>query len=190
MNLPEACEVCASTGGYWVESIKGGMTRCACPRGRALAEMAAEAAKPPQPREPVMTSQEAEVCLEMMAGCVSYVPAADNLIGRGAVTAEIREMCASFDQAVMFVRRFARLYRKWPGTAEMRWAFRQMGFKPLDAIEPIGDSELYPDGLPESAGGCPKGQQAIEAPQDPRSRELPSGEVGQILRSLVGRKAL
>ena len=186
MSLPEACDRCSATGGYWAEAAKGGMERCNCPRGRALAEMAIEVAKPPQPRDPVITIQEAELCMEMMAGTMEFFPTGGP--ARGMITCEIREMCHNFDQAVLFVRRFTRTYRKWPSIAEFRWAFCQMGFKPLDAIEPAGWSEIYPDGLPEAAGGRPVAQ--IEPSYDKRSRELPPGEAGEILRGLVERKSI
>ena len=187
MSLPEACEKCAEFGGYWVESDRG-MRRCDCPRGRALLEMAAIAARPPEPKDPVITADEAEVFTEMLSGAVSYFPGIDSTFARAMVGAEIRAMCANVDQAREFITRFARLYRKWPGVAEFRWAFCQMGFRPLDAIEPIGDSEIFPDGLPESAGGRPA--VALESPRDPRSRELPPGEAGNLIRELAGRKAL
>ena len=188
MSLPQACSNCGPMGGYWVESERGGMKRCGCPRGLALVEMARIAALPPVARDPVMSSHEAEICVEMMASSMSFVPGIENSVGRGAITVEIREMCADFDQAVVFVRRFCRLYGKWPGTKEMRWAFCQMGFKPLDAIESAGWSEIYQDGLPEAAGGSPMAQ--IEPSYDKRSRELPPGEVGEILRGLVERKSI
>ena len=184
MALPEACEKCTATGGNWVESAKGGMERCICPRGLALTEMARLAATPAIPRPPVISSKEATVHAEALAGIYGYsLGQAVPLIGN-----EIRSMCESSAQAADFVKRFARLYKKWPGGIdEIRWAFCQMGFRPLDAIEPVGDSEVYPEGLPEAAGGRPA--LGLEAPlRDPRSRELPPGEAGDLVRSLVGRK--
>jgi len=35
--LPPACRLCAQHEGLWRESDQGGMERCDCPRGRALA---------------------------------------------------------------------------------------------------------------------------------------------------------
>lgn len=72
MALPEVCERCGSTGGYWVESPKGGMERCGCPRGQALAEMARIAALPPVPLAPVISSEEATLLAEMLVGIYGF----------------------------------------------------------------------------------------------------------------------
>ena len=182
MALPEACERCAPEGGYWVQAADGrGTERCKCARGLALIEMS----KPPVPRPPVLSSQEGTLLAEMLAGIYGFS------LGQGVplIANEICSMCGSHSQAKDFIRRFARLYKKWPGGLdEMRWAFCQMGFRPLDAIEAVDGSEIYPDGLPEGAGGRPAPQ--LETPHNPRSRELPPGEAGDLVRSLVERTRL
>jgi hypothetical protein len=38
-RLPLACPRCAEHGGLWAFAPSGGMQRCDCPRGRALAEL-------------------------------------------------------------------------------------------------------------------------------------------------------
>lgn len=35
--LPPACDECSRTGGLWIVDRNGGVTRCSCPRGQALA---------------------------------------------------------------------------------------------------------------------------------------------------------
>ena len=180
MALPEPCEKCAETGGYWV-----GGARCLCARGLTLADLTRQASTPAVPRPPVISSEEATLLAEMLSGLYGFslnqaVP---------LIASEIAGMCGSFKQANEFVTRFTRLYKKWPGGLdELRWAFCQMGFRPLDAIEPVGESQVYPEGLPEAAGG--RQVAAIEAPRDPRSRELPAGEAGYLVRDLARRKAL
>ena len=180
MPLPEPCEKCAEYGGYWVEYPNGGMGRCKCPRGLALREMERLAKIPPVARPPVIPSELGELYAEMICGVYGYA------LHQAAplIAAEICAMCESKEQAMEFVRRFTRAYPKWPGgLGELRWAFCQMGFKPLDAVAPPDYSEIYPDGLPEAAGARPPASPV--ALRDPRSRELPPGEAGIVLRAVI-----
>jgi hypothetical protein len=150
----------------------------------ALVGLAKQAAEPPVAKPAVLPSEYGTLVAEMIAGNYGYsLVQAVPLIG-----AEVCAMCETQKQAMDFVRRFVRLYDKWPGMKEFRWAFCAMGNKPLDALPPPEWSEHYPDGLPEAAGGrvAPR----LEPVRDPRSRELPPGEAGEIVRGLVGRKAL
>ncbi len=181
MPLPEACEKCLVTGGYWVESLQGGgMERCGCSRGLALKRRAeAQISRPP-----VIATEEAILLAEMLVGVYGFS------LGQATplIAAEIRSMCESLGQAKDFIRRFARFYSKWPGgLSEMRWAFCQMGFTPLDAIQPVDDSEIYPNGLPISQPITPP-VSALEPFRDPRSTELPPGEAGRVLRAIVSAK--
>ena len=180
-NLPEPCEICAWSEGYWVE-YPTGLGRCKCPRGRALVEVARRANEPPVAKPPAISTEEAELLAEMLCGIYGY-----SLVqAMPLIASELRGMCDSMPQAMDFVKRFARLYAKWPGgTNELRWAYCQMGFRPLDAILPVGDSEIYPEGLPEAAGGRTAPQ--LEPVPDPRSRDLPPGEVGEILRGVIAK---
>jgi hypothetical protein len=184
MALPEACAACGANGGYWAQAKQGGMERCGCPRGLALLGMERKAIEPLVARPPVISSEEATCLAEMLAGNYGFS------LGQAVplIASEIRDMADGFVQAREFVRRFVRLYKKWPGIDEMRWAFYQMGFRPLDAIAPASDSEFYPKGMPKSAGG--RGAPALEAPRDPRSRELPPGEAGEIVRLALTKKAV
>jgi hypothetical protein len=103
-----------------------------------------------EPRSPIITTEQSEVCVEMLAGAVDFFPS--TAPARGLIAAELRDISESVEQAIIFIRRFGRIYRKWPGIGEMRWAFCQMGFLPLDAIEPVGSSDYYPDGLANLLG--------------------------------------
>ena len=62
--LPEACEKCSLTGGYWEDTGKG-LRRCDCARSRMLFRMAELAATPLTAKTPVISIEETGACMEM-----------------------------------------------------------------------------------------------------------------------------
>ena len=102
---------------------------------------------------------------------------------RGELAVMVCEMMTSEEQVDWLVRRMRTLYNEWPGPKEMR-AVVCSKFKPADGIDCY--SEVYMDGIPSERENLP----ALEAPRDPRSRELPPGEAGDLIRELAGRKRL
>lgn len=36
--LPQSCSLCREFSGLWMQAENGGLERCSCPRGQALAE--------------------------------------------------------------------------------------------------------------------------------------------------------
>jgi len=139
MNSPDPCAKCSPFGGSWRET-ETGLKRCDCPRGRALAAKAKE----PEYRDPVISTEQATLCTEMMAS-IPFFPPEEG--ARAVISNEIAAMCESDDQARWLAVRMVRLYRKWPGVIEMRIVFCSR-HHPLDAIAAIGESEAYPDGIP------------------------------------------
>jgi hypothetical protein len=92
----------------------------------------------------VLTTEIAGVFTEMMA-VIPYFPGEDG--ARTVISEEIAAMCDSEEQATWLVTRMVRLYRRWPSVVEMRIVFCST-YKPLDGVLPVGESEVYPDGIP------------------------------------------
>lgn len=141
MTLPGPCELCAPYGGNWCEGANGGMARCGCARGKALSS------PPPPPRDPMLSTEAAQVFAEHMAA-IPFFPASAGAMS--AVADEIACLCETPDQAAWLVRRMRRLYAKWPGPAVMRLVYTQK-HHPLDGIQATCGCEVYPDGIPSEA---------------------------------------
>ncbi len=139
MNLPEPCEKCFPFGGSWMEGPTGGMQRCECPRGMALSATAK-----PQPQPPVISTEEAMMCVGVMS-VTDFFPS--DPIARGVIANEIASLCESLEKAKWLATRMSRLYQKWPGIVELRRVYCS-AHQPLDALPAIGISEVYPDGIP------------------------------------------
>ena len=100
---------------------------------------------------------------------------------RIGIAKEIVAMCSSIDQVKWLVARLPKLFSEWPAMKEVRSVLCSK-FRPADGIETY--SEVYLEGIPSEKAG------ALLALPDPRSRELPPGEAGALIRSLTGRKTL
>jgi hypothetical protein len=96
---------------------------------------------------PVISPELATIAVESMS-CLEYYPAES--AARAAISAELSSMCKSEDEVKWLVRRMIRLYTKWPGIMELRRVYCST-HPPLDAIEPTGASEFYPDGIPSES---------------------------------------
>jgi hypothetical protein len=94
---------------------------------------------------PVIPSAEATIFVEMMTG-MAYFPSEEGF--RMAVGDEIRSMCRSQQEALWLVTRLNRLYDRWPGIPEMRRVYCSSGRQPLDGVDCIGISPIYPEGIP------------------------------------------
>lgn len=122
-----------------MEGPKGGMMICDCLRGQAQIWIAKKTYRPS-----VLASETVTVCVEMM-GEVPFFPTEQGR--RLLIGAEIANMCETEEQAFWLAMRMVRLYRRWPGVPEMRLVFTS-SHTPLDGVEAIGESEVYPDGIP------------------------------------------
>ena len=146
-ELPGPCQKCAPYGGRWAEAPRGGMTACDCPRALAIALLEVKVYRPP-----VLSTESIAVCVEMM-GEVPFFPTEHGR--RLLVGAEIGNMCETEDQAFWLAMRMVRLYRRWPGVPEMRLVFTSTHMA-LDGIEAVGESEVYPDGIPSERMAAPE----------------------------------
>jgi hypothetical protein len=92
----------------------------------------------------MISSEHATYCAEMICS-IPFTPSTGGVLT--AVAAELRAMCETPEQAMQLAQRMTRMYRVWPGVAEIRWFYCQTNH-PLDGISPSGESMVYPDGLP------------------------------------------
>jgi hypothetical protein len=121
---------------------EGGLVRCDCPRGVALAAMA----KTPEYRDPVISTEFASFCVEQMACMPDYFPS--EVGARIMIARKIKGICESEEAADWLVGRMVDLFRKWPGVDVMRGVYCSKHSQPLDGIIASGVCEEYPDGFP------------------------------------------
>jgi hypothetical protein len=114
------------------------MERYSC--ARAMEQRAAAAPKSQRP--PMISSEHATFCAEMICE-IPFTRSTGGVLS--SVAAELRALCETPEQATRLTLRMTR--RVWPGVAEVRWVFRQAKQR-LDGIGAIGESTVYPDGLP------------------------------------------
>ena len=142
MTLPPPCNECEPEG-LWVWK-NGGMTRCECPRGLALAAM--DQAR----REPVISHVEPRISIETASSGVAilaalkFFPADDG--ARIAIGDELRSMCNTGDEMVWVCARALRLFSEWPGVQAIRAVYCSKFF-PLDR-DTRAECPEYPDGVP------------------------------------------
>lgn len=142
MNLPEACEQCGPEG-YWVRA-HGGLARCGCARGRALAALEELRKLPPlMDVEPKISTAAATAGVSMLSA-LRYFPAEEG--ARIIVGNELRSMCNTGEELFWLCSRMPRLFTDWPGIPALRAVFCSKFF-PLDRYT-AGISEAYPDGVP------------------------------------------
>lgn len=107
--------------------------------------------------------------------------------GRLAIVKSVAAMSGSEERACWIVDQMLALTNDWPGILEVRGVYC-LRFKPADGVE--GESEICPTGqIPADSAVGFKPRTSLAPQRDPRSRELPPGEVGEMIRSLVGRKS-
>ena len=158
MNYPDPCVKCRAFGGRWMEGFNGGMTNCDCPRGRAFSDLIDRPY-----RESMVSTETATICMEMMAG-INYFPTEEG--SRAVVVKKIVGMCENDEQAKWLAIRMVRLYRKWPGVPELRLVFTST-HTPLDGIAAIGESEIYPDGIPSERKAETKAPRLLAGKPEP-----------------------
>lgn len=150
-NLQPPCPKCALSGGAY-QIIEGrGAMRCDCGRGALLTkgdevrrlyrELDPDDITPEKPTPSAIRAvRQAAEALADIPGCPRDASAmtflADDLLG----------MVRSAAQLTWLVRRARQLYRRWPGSRELRVLFCSR-FLPKDGIEMSG-SDVYPDGIP------------------------------------------
>jgi hypothetical protein len=156
MNLPEPCERCMPFGGSWAQA-ENGMVRCDCARGVALAAAGSKKPAAAGDVEPVVSAQKVTICVEMLAA-IPFFPGESG--ARLIIGDELRLMCTSDEQALWLAQRMVRLYDRWPGAKEMRRVFCA-SHQPLDGVQEIGASEVFPEGIPS------------ERPKEPEQKLLP-----------------
>jgi hypothetical protein len=150
MPLPVACEYCNPEGGYWViapYSEGGGMRRCDCERGQALAAQDEMRKLPPiADVEPQISKESATLGVSMLA-TMKFFPSEEG--ARMLIGDELRSMCADDSQVLWICRRMARMFTEWPGLPPMRALFWSK-FVPIDRVAARDEASIFPDGvLPE-----------------------------------------
>lgn len=146
-RLPDPCEECIQYGGNFRINERGSAERCSCARGQALLTMQKLRDQPKDPitfrpsRMAIKVASQAARTLKHMPGLTWDEDALT------MVADEIARLAKSRNEAVWLVRRMQRLYRRWPGTLEMRIMFCSR-FLPADGDVPTEVSEFYPDGIP------------------------------------------
>ena len=128
-----ACDKCRDYGGLWMMTA-GGLKRCEC----------LPALEKPVANPPVLTVAQAIMFAEAMAA-IPFFPAEAG--PRAAIADELRSLCAGLAEADWLVKRMRRLYRRWPGTIDMRHVYCSK-FHPWDGVQPSVESEVYPNGIP------------------------------------------
>lgn len=136
------CDKCKPFDGRWMETPNG-LRRCDCAEGGRL-KAVDEAARNPVDNPPVLTPKETTVFVEMLAS-IPFFPADSG--ARMAIGDELRSMCAGVQEAAWLATRMRRLYTRWPGTLDMRHVYCSR-YLPWDGLRAIGESEVYPDGIP------------------------------------------
>ncbi len=159
--FPKPCDKCESCPGYVPNPTnQNSMIRCECEYTVAVREYKKHKN---DYRAPVITTEHATICAEMMA-TIPYFPGEAG--ARIAIADEIAALCSDEFEAVWIARRMIRLYSKWPGLQELRRVF-VASRDPQDGVEALGWSEEYPNGFPKE---LPK----IEAPRiaTPEKRQI------------------
>ncbi len=141
--FPKPCHKCESNPGWVVNpENEHSVIRCDC----ELAIKSREYKKHKNDyRAPVITTEHATICAEMMA-TIPFFPGEAG--ARIAIADEIAALCSDPAEAVWIARRMIRLYSKWPGLQELRRVF-VASRDPQDGIEALGWSDEYPHGFPK-----------------------------------------
>jgi hypothetical protein len=161
-----------------------GLKRCDCARGVALTA----ASQPAVPRQPNLTINEAKALVEMLSAIPDYYPTEAG--ARMIIGDELRSICESMNDGLWLVKRMARLYRKWPGVGELRLVYCASGRRPLDAIAPLGISELYPEGFPAEPGTTARLAPASAPIALPPGKVSADPEISALVGDLARRKRL
>ncbi len=144
MALPDPCDYCGGTGGYWVYGGK----RCDCPRGAALSELDRLRSLPPAPDVEPQISEETAAAGVSMLSVMKYFPSEAG--ARLMIADELRSMCADDEQMIWLVKRCSSLFTDWPGLPMLRRVLWSK-FIPLDRMPaelPIGKDDPFPEGIP------------------------------------------
>ena len=166
------CDACRPYNGLFRRAANGGMERCACADGARLAQIEDDR-KNDVKRAPVLSTEDVTIYVEMLAGSCEFFPSESG--ARTAVGAVIRGMCGSATEALWLVERMGRLFKRWPGTRDMRLVYCSK-YRPLDGFELVGGTTAYPDGIPseseaaERAALGPAEGKYLPAPLEPASR--------------------
>jgi hypothetical protein len=143
--LPKPCEMCGPDG-YWVEdSSTGGVTRCVCQRGRALAAydlMRVEA--PTLEVEPQISEESAALGVSMLT-VMKFFPTEEG--ARIVIADELRSMCADDSQVLWLGKRMGQIFTEWPGLPALRAVFWSK-YIPLDRRPAENEALVFPDGVP------------------------------------------
>lgn len=155
------CNKCEEYGGRW-QMTDAGLKRCDCPGNDAVRKLAVMAENP-KCNPPNLTAEQAVVFVESLA-VMPFFPAESG--ARTAIGEEIRAICEGPIEAHWLVTRMRRLYRRWPGTLDMRHVYASR-YLPWDGLLPVGESEAYPGGIPT------EGEQRVKGLPEPAMKALP-----------------
>ena len=180
MPLPIACEKCKWMGGYWVEGRGGGVQRCDCERGRALAAQDAMRRLPPLADvDPIISEESAAAGVSMMS-VMKFFPSEAG--ARVMIGEELRSMCTDDFQVIWLARRMSQLFSEWPGLPSLRAVFCSK-YVPLDRRPAENEAILFPDGVPPEIPHREMEYRALPAGSD-------DSELDAEIRKLAGLKRL
>jgi hypothetical protein len=145
MALPEPCSRCAFLGGNFTDYRGGGMRRCDCARGRALAALDEARKQGPHEVEPQISSEMALGCVAMLGAMGGFFPA--DAAARMVIADEFQSMCNNAEEALWLAKRMLQLFQSWPGFPALRAVYCSK-FLPLDGLMAVGICKEYPDGIP------------------------------------------
>ena len=138
LELPR-CPRCAAND--WPYAPNGGLERCDCPRGRALAS--ADATRGRRREDvPGVEPEMAAIAVEQLAGLMTMVPSLD--LARLAIARELSEFVCDPEELAWLVREAPLRYPAWPGIREIR-ALYCARFSPRDGV--VVSSWVYEDGI-------------------------------------------
>lgn len=145
MPLPLGCSYCG--GDYWVLNPNwkvGGMQRCTCERGQALAALDEWRKMPPTVEvAPRITGESAALGVSMLAA-MKFFPSEEG--ARLLIAEELRSMCGDDSQVLWIAKRMCRMFSEWPGLPSMRAVFWSK-YVPLDRVAAQGEAQLFPEGI-------------------------------------------
>ena len=140
-ELPRPCGKCSTTD--WPYQANGGVDRCTCARGRALAQAALSRGRR---RNDVSGVESVLVSLavEDLAALMPHYGALASDVARLAVARQLQEFVCDPEELAWLVREAPLRYPAWPGIREIR-ALYCARFSPRDGV--VVDSWVYEGGI-------------------------------------------
>ena len=135
--------------GDWPYAANGGVERCDCLRGRALADADASRGRR-RTDAPGITAEQAMIAIERLAVRMLMVPAGE--FAHVELAGDLIELVCDTEELDWLVREATRRYPNWPGMRELRALYCAM-FSPRDGV--LVESAVYEGGFPQIAEPSP-----------------------------------